>query len=151
MGPHAIAIVVVAAGACGKRALTQHCVLLRDAEVLPSREGDGGHSRPPRSSLQYWCAITIALAAWHAIAAVASCHSLAPAFCHAIVIADHVTRTMVVVWCDTWPYLRQLGAFGHPRWLLVVVFVRLSEVGASVIFDATLEVVALGVLQWAGG
>jgi hypothetical protein len=37
---------------------------------------------------------------WHAVAAIASCCSLVPAFCHAIGIADCATRAMVVAWCD---------------------------------------------------
>jgi hypothetical protein len=56
---------------------------------------------------------------WHAVAAIASCCSLVPAFCRAIGIADCVTRAMVVAWCDMLAMSNMVaGGFSTP-WVVV--------------------------------
>jgi hypothetical protein len=108
----------------------------------PAERGGGGHSGPPRLSLSSWRTIAIAVAAvcgpsrvvarWH---------------------RRSVTRlASPTTWPGPWwrpgamrgPWW---GAFGRPRWLLVVRSrdrLRWLCAHASVIFDATPEVVASG-------
>jgi hypothetical protein len=59
---------------------------------------------------------------WHAVAAIASCCSLVPAFCRAIGVADCATRAMVVAWRDALAVVAMsnmvAGVFSTP-WVVV--------------------------------